>query len=720
MAHRNDKLVYSNENPNILTGSKRKMSDESTEVHAENIQSGLRRSARLAKKRKLNPEIESNDAYESDHGTSLENEVETELESELENELESELENEFQSDHGSELESELENELENELGSELENELESELENELESELENEFQSDHGSELESELENELENELGSELENELESDQESELESDQDFSQSDSSSEYNESEEDFVDCDDNSDSDSDDLSLTSKSRIKKIMHTIFGINCQCMTDEDEEIIYQLADEPWFVELSANKQKFYFDKMKQLRNPITLPTIKDILDLRTDPEIIKELLLERRKLDMINKISPTYSNVCIAYLKKYDEYIKPEFQESWKKMKQTEEKVLRTNELKLPMTQRIMQSHFDNATKTIIYQKYLAMISSEPGDAFKYQDWLDTVMSLPHLPKQIELDLNFPRNVAISNMVANLTTEFNNKIYGMTKAKEELICFVTNMIQNPQSKYKEIGLCGPPGIGKTMMAQVISKVLKLPMEQISLAGVNNPTFLLGSDFVYVGSGPGAITKAVTKMKYTNGIIFFDEIDKLLCQNALLHVTDFTQNHNFRDKYMPEIPINLSDYIFVYSMNNLAKVDSTLASRLHVIHLDGYDFREKVEIIEKFLFPEILSNYNMTSSDVILPRNCVEYLVQIVPEDTGAHGKSGVRSLKKALNQIINRINLYRLAAVNGKLSVSMSFEIKNFKLPYTIDIDLIDQILERPTNNNSTSYQQMYV
>ena len=293
---------------------------------------------------------------------------------------------------------------------------------------------------------------------------------------------------------------------------------------------------------------------------------------------------------------------------------------------------------------------------------------------------------------------------------------------------MIEAKEELICIMANMITNPTSKHKAIGLYGPPGIGKTMIVKIISEELDIPLEQIALGGITDSSFIEGHSYTYTGSEPGCITKALVNMKCTNGIIFFDEVDKISKTNhgkeiehCLLHITDFTQNHNFRDKYMPEIPIDLSNCIFVYSMNSINELDSALASRIPVVKFEGYTSKQKETICTKYILPDICANYGMSIDDIIFPPESVQYLINNVKEEDEINGRSGVRGLKKRLNNIINRINLYRLASVDGKMNIKLSFDIPDFKLPCVITSKLIDNIIgPNDTKYDRSSYYHMYI
>ncbi|AYV85085.1 MAG: hypothetical protein Satyrvirus3_16 [Satyrvirus sp.] len=508
----------------------------------------------------------------------------------------------------------------------------------------------------------------------------------------------------------NSDTSDEEIKSNSDEEIK-------------LDEETEKIRDELMSETWFNELSDKKQVYYIEKIRDLMTyKEKIPSTKEIIDLKIDPENIKILLVDRKELDFYDKLDPVYEEACRKFLRKFNNFVDTNNAEKYEKINSMKKKILNQTKFIESMRDRILNSDFDDKIKSIMYEKYITMTISDPETAPKYLTWIETALSIPQQPKKIVIDASIPLNQAISNLMVEMMDKLNKKIYGMDEAKEELLCMVANMIGNPSSKYKAIGLYGPPGIGKTMIAKIMSEVLELPMEQIALGGIVDSNFLEGHSFTYIGSEPGCITKSFIKMKYTNGIIFLDELDKISqtdkgkeIEHSLLHITDFTQNHDFRDKYMPEIPINLSNIIFIYSMNTISGLDSALASRIPVIKFDGYTSREKIDIVKKYIMPEILDNYGIGHGDVIIGPNEIQYLVQIVKEEDELDGKSGVRGLKKALDKIINRINLYKVASTNGKIDVKLSFDIPNFKLPFVIDSSLINKIIK----NNSSWYPSMY-
>ena len=493
-----------------------------------------------------------------------------------------------------------------------------------------------------------------------------------------------------------------------------------------ISEEISEDLDEFLDEAWFFTLSEEEKNHYVEKMKKLKTyKEKIPSMRDIMDLEINPESIKMLILEKKRLDTYDKLSPLYEDACFKFLKKFNYVVSNDNTDIQDQLKKIEENLKNNDRYVVPMRDRILSSHYDEQTKALIYNRYITFVCGDDTDLTKHLAWIETVLSIPSKPKEIKIDQSLPRNQAITKMASEMMDKFNTRVYGMEEAKEELVCIVSSMISNPMTKNKAIGLYGPPGIGKTLVANVMSEVLGLPMVQISLGGVTESNFLEGYNFTYLSSEPGCIAKAIIRMNCTNGIIFLDELDKISkahkgkeVEHALLHITDSTQNHDFRDKYMPEIPINLSDIIFVYSMNTIEELDSALASRIPIVKFQGYNTKQKIDIVKRYLMPELLANYGMSISDILIGDDTIQYLISVVREEDALDHRSGVRGLKKALTKILNRINFCRIASVNGRINFKLSFEIDHFELPYTIDLKLVEKIIA--VEKRCKEHQSLYL
>jgi hypothetical protein len=153
---------------------------------------------------------------------------------------------------------------------------------------------------------------------------------------------------------------------------------------------------------------------------------------------------------------------------------------------------------------------------------------------------------------------------------------------------------------------------------------------IAKALNWPFQFISLGGDSDATTYTGHQLVYESSHCGKIINSIIASKSMSMILMFDEIDKISqtpkgeeIMNMLIHLTDPVQNGEFEDKYLAGIPIDLSKVMFVFSANDITKIDKVLLDRMIVIDLKGYDLQQKTVIAENYLLPVALEDVNLTN-------------------------------------------------------------------------------------------------
>lgn len=341
-------------------------------------------------------------------------------------------------------------------------------------------------------------------------------------------------------------------------------------------------------------------------------------------------------------------------------------------------------------------------------KLIIYRKFVELRDNPEPDS-KLRSWLKEVLRLPF--DNIKVFDNTPEEM--HNKLVNTRAILDKELFGMEKVKEQLMLFLHAKMVNPNSKGCCLALVGPPGVGKTSIAKCLARAMELPFEQISFGGAQSSEFVKGHDYTYVGSKPGEIARCLSRMVYKNGIMFFDEYDKI-SQNkdivsSLLHITDFSQNHEFRDNYFNDITIDLSSLWFIYSMNEIPE-DSALQDRLFTIKIDGYTEKDKIQIVIRHLFPKYLKNLCIDTNNIIIDEETACHLIRKCVKPN-----KGIRDIERLVKDMITKLSFI---VQHGDMKVSFGLTTK-LSYPVTLTKDIIDG-LTKNMNDNTSSYLNMYI
>ncbi len=257
-------------------------------------------------------------------------------------------------------------------------------------------------------------------------------------------------------------------------------------------------------------------------------------------------------------------------------------------------------------------------------------------------------------------------LDFPFGIKTENdaSVASAREILDEDHDGLEKVKERILEFVAVKQFKKDIKSQIICLVGPPGVGKTSVAASIARALGRKYARVSLGGMHDEAEIRGHRKTYVGAMPGRIVTALINAKVENPVIVLDEIDKMAKDfrgdptSALLEVLDPEQNKTFRDNFM-EIPIDLSDTLFIATANTYEGIPAPLLDRMEIIELSTYTDSEKLAIAKNHLVPKQLEKNGITNKHFKITDEGIMALIK------GYTREAGVRSLERELASLMRK-------------------------------------------------------
>jgi len=373
----------------------------------------------------------------------------------------------------------------------------------------------------------------------------------------------------------------------------------------------------------------------------------------------------------------------------------------------------------------PYRLSILESNIPPKFKAVVLQKLKVLRTMEPGDSeyFKLKNWVDGFMRVPFgIYKHLNVNLNDGME-ACSNFIENAKNILDNCAYGLNDAKLQILQMVGQWIANPSAMGTAIAIKGPMGTGKTtLVKEGISKILGREFAFIALGGAGDSSFLEGHSYTYEGSSWGKIIQIIMDARCMNPVIYFDELDKISdtprgeeIVNILIHLTDVTQNDEYHDKYFSEVSFRLSQCLFIFSYNDEAKVNPILKDRMYRINTKGYDAKDKVIIARKHLLPKIREQVNFKEEDIVIPDETLQY---IISNEAMCKGEQGVRNLKRCLEIIHTKLNLFRLIKSDSKV-FEKDISLGEVTFPFTVLKKHVDILIknEEPLNHSMLA---MYV
>ena len=532
-------------------------------------------------------------------------------------------------------------------------------------------------------------------------DWEDDYDSAEDYDDYEDTNEDTENEDEEVSTDESSDEENDD-------------------NDECSnTDSDKKV----KEEREPIEVRENKVEM-LNQLKEMlqKNPKDktmqrcVKQYEDDIKKETEKKAKKEKKQKAKNMRIFRKIMNDKNT-----MNDFAFYEKMEPEKQKKLIKELRE-INKITRIEKPYRMSLLEANIPIQFKAAALKKINSLKHMDPGNSefYKIKNWVDTFMKIP-FTNYHELPISIDDGVdKCHDFMATAQKTLDEAVYGLNDAKMQIMQMLGQLLTNPKAIGTAIAIHGPPGTGKTsLVKEGISRILGRPFTFIALGGATDSSFLEGHGYTYEGSTWGRIVQILIDSQCMNPVIYFDELDKISetpkgeeITGILTHLTDTTQNSQFHDKYFSEINFDLSKCLFIFSYNDESKVNPILRDRMYRIKTKGYSSKEKNIIANNYLLPRIREQVKFNPDDIVISDDVLGYI-----NETLCQKEDGVRNMKRCLEIIHTKLNLYRLMRPDsnifeGEMALKVEF-------PFKVTKAIVDKLIKKEQDNIS-ALCSMYV
>ena len=316
---------------------------------------------------------------------------------------------------------------------------------------------------------------------------------------------------------------------------------------------------------------------------------------------------------------------------------------------------------------------------------------LAFVGQGSPEVNVIRTYLDTVLDLPWGKySEDKIDIEHSREV------------LDKDHYGLKDVKERVLEFISVRKLKTDMKGSILCLVGPPGVGKTSIVKSVAESMNRNYVSMRLGGMGDESEIRGHRKTYIGAMPGRIVNSLINAESMNPVLLLDEIDKVSSDyradpaSALLEVLDPNQNNQFLDRYL-EIPLDLSQVMFVTTANSTSTIPRALLDRMEVIRISGYTSEEKFNIAKKHLIKKQIEEHGLKASQLKIADTVIIKLINNYTRE------AGVRNLERQISKICRKAAM--IIVEKGQKSISVSS--KNYKDFLGNELVMDDEIIRDP-------------